>query len=115
MHFIIDEQLPPQLAVSLRRRGAQADHVRDLGLASAPDSVVFNACLVRRAILVTRDAGFAALAQSHPQGRVVFIVGHTAAVLRSADEAAHRIHSLSLRLHRRHRSVTWNSDSTVDP
>src|SRR5581483_301449 len=58
----LDEQLSPQLALWLSENFAcEAAHVRDLGLARAPDRDVFHAARQAKAILLTKDVDFIGL------------------------------------------------------
>ena len=45
MDFLVDAQLPPGLARWLADQGHSAQHVNDLGLAGAEDSVIWNHAL----------------------------------------------------------------------
>jgi len=71
MRLLIDENLPPRLTPWLRERGAEADHVLDLGLRGASDEAVWERALSLRAGILTRDGDFLAILQVSPEGRVV--------------------------------------------
>lgn len=58
MKFIVDENLPPQLAEWLRRRGHDAVHVRDIGLAGGPDKSIAERARRGDAIIISRDEDF---------------------------------------------------------
>jgi len=58
MRFLIDENMPRDLVGAIRGLGFAADDVRELGLASQPDSDVFAAAAARDAIIITRDTDF---------------------------------------------------------
>ena len=58
MKFLIDAQLPVGLANWIASRGQGADHVADLGLASASDQVIWNFALETGAVLLTKDHDF---------------------------------------------------------
>jgi predicted nuclease of predicted toxin-antitoxin system len=58
MRFLIDENLSPRLAELLRTAGHDAVHVRDLGLASAPDEVVMSAAGTDLRTLISADTDF---------------------------------------------------------
>lgn len=66
MRFLVDEQLPPALAVQLRNDGHDAVHVLEIGLEGAPDKQVKLEALNRQAVLVTKDADFAVLLLGPP-------------------------------------------------
>ena len=55
MNFLVDAQLPPGLARWLSDQGYSAQHVDDIGLAGAEDSVIWNHALRVDAIIVTKD------------------------------------------------------------
>ncbi len=59
MKFLIDAQLPPALALWLRDRGHEADHVLALGLLGASDDQVWSFALATESIIVTKDRDFA--------------------------------------------------------
>jgi predicted nuclease of predicted toxin-antitoxin system len=56
--FLIDAQLPPSLAETLRQAGCQAVHVIDLGLLAATDQQIWDEAISRSAVLVTKDRDF---------------------------------------------------------
>jgi hypothetical protein len=55
VNFLVDAQLPPGLARWLADQGNSAQHVNDVGLAGAEDSVIWNHALGVDAIVVTKD------------------------------------------------------------
>jgi predicted nuclease of predicted toxin-antitoxin system len=59
MRFLIDAQLPPSLAVTLRDFGLEAAHVFDLLPPDARDSVIWGLALHSGHVLVTKDEDFA--------------------------------------------------------
>lgn len=59
MRFLIDAQLPPALARWLMSKGHEAQHVADVGLASAPDKEIWNCALAAGAVIVSKDDDFA--------------------------------------------------------
>jgi predicted nuclease of predicted toxin-antitoxin system len=58
MNFIVDENLPRQVAVWLAGKGHAAWHVYDLGLLGREDAAIWAEASARQAIIVTRDADF---------------------------------------------------------
>ncbi|MCS7263898.1 MAG: DUF5615 family PIN-like protein [Armatimonadetes bacterium] len=56
--FVVDEDLPDAVAVTLVRMGYWAKHVRQVGLSGASDQEVFNYAQSCEAVLVTADKGF---------------------------------------------------------
>ena len=59
MRFLIDAQLPPSLAVTLRDYGQEAAHVFDLLHPDASDTAIWQIALDSGYVLVTRDEDFA--------------------------------------------------------
>lgn len=68
IRFVIDAQLPPGLAVRLRERGYAAEHVNRVGLGAANDIAIWEHTQRIRAILMTKDEDFVALALREPSG-----------------------------------------------
>lgn len=58
MRFLIDNNLSPRLAESLRILGHDAVHISDVGLAADADSVVVSKATTLEAVLVTADSDF---------------------------------------------------------
>jgi len=59
--FVIDENLPRDLAPALREHGYTVKDVRDHGLRGRPDTEIYEFAQRERAVLVTGDLGFADL------------------------------------------------------
>ena len=55
MRFLIDAQLPPSLAATLRECGQDAVHVFALLPANAPDTASWNLAIGSTFVLVTKD------------------------------------------------------------
>lgn len=72
--FLIDAQLPPGLADRLAEHGFVADHVNRVGLGAASDAAIWEHASRTRAILVTKDEDFVALAKRGTSGpQVIWI------------------------------------------
>jgi predicted nuclease of predicted toxin-antitoxin system len=61
LRFLIDAQLPPRLAQMLRRAGHEAEHVFDLGMVAKPDIEIWRYAERTAAVIITKDADFAAM------------------------------------------------------
>jgi len=56
--FLVDESLPERVRDQLNAIGHDAAHVFDLGLAGAPDDVIYDHASAERRIIITLDLGF---------------------------------------------------------
>ena len=71
MRFVVDAQLPPALARWLASQGVEAEHVFDVGLAEAPDAVIWQQAMERVAVVVSKDEDFALRVQMSAAGPAV--------------------------------------------
>ena len=69
MRFLVDQMLPVWLADWISDQGDDAEHVRRIGLSSAPDEAVAAEAVRRDAVLITKDADF-----SRPPGPGVPVI-----------------------------------------
>ena len=60
MRFLVDQNLPEALAVWIESNGHEAEHVKRLGLAEAPDGAIRAHAMARGAVMFSKDADFAA-------------------------------------------------------
>lgn len=74
MRFLMDAQLPPALARWLVERGHTAEHVVDLGMASADDRALWDYAVTNSAVIVTKDEDFAIRRALAPTGPAVLWV-----------------------------------------
>jgi predicted nuclease of predicted toxin-antitoxin system len=58
LRFLIDEQLPPALALALGRKGHEARHLRDAGLAGASDNDICAFAAASGAVLISKTEDF---------------------------------------------------------
>lgn len=61
MKFLIDNALSPIISKGLNEVGFESVHVRDIGMHSAPDIVIFQQALQNEQIIVSADADFGTL------------------------------------------------------
>ena len=61
MRFLVDNALSPMVSELLNAAGHDAIHVRDLRLATAPDSEIFEAAAAGRRVIVSADTDFGTL------------------------------------------------------
>ena len=75
MRFIVDAQLPPDLARFIRDQGHESRAIRELGLRNAEDGEIWDYALRETAVVVTKDEDFAqrVLASRRPAPTVVWL------------------------------------------
>jgi predicted nuclease of predicted toxin-antitoxin system len=89
MMFVVDENLPRQVATWLSSVGHPSVHLSDLGLLGQPDAAIWMAACDRTASIVTRDADFLALARRDDRAAVVrLLIGNCSTVVLIARLAA---------------------------
>lgn len=72
--FLIDENLPHDLAVSLNAMDYVAEHVVDMGLRGQPDAAVYAYAQTHQTTLITADLGFGnALRYPPPHAGIVVV------------------------------------------
>lgn len=59
MRFLVDTQLPREVARFFMEKGHEAEQVLDLGLAQSKDNVLWDYAIRRQAVIVTKDEDFA--------------------------------------------------------
>jgi predicted nuclease of predicted toxin-antitoxin system len=73
LHFLVDAQLPPALCLWLKRRGHDAEHVRDLDSGKQSDAAIAAYATAKGAVVITKDADFTHLVSAAPDCRVVWL------------------------------------------
>ena len=73
MRFLVDAQLPPDLARFLISCGYEARHVMEVGLLSADDMEIWDRAQRDGAVIVTKDADFAKLSTLLTGPQVVWL------------------------------------------
>lgn len=71
MRFLVDTQLPKQLAQRLREAGHEAEHVLDLNLAQSPDNDLWQYAIRQGQAILTKDEDFAQWVMTGRSGPVV--------------------------------------------
>jgi predicted nuclease of predicted toxin-antitoxin system len=71
VQFLIDAQLPPNLAKHLSDQGHQAAHVAEIGLNNAPDREIWSHAAATGAVLITKDEDFVVMRALDSDGPAV--------------------------------------------
>lgn len=80
MRFLVDMNIAPGVAEWLRASGHDAAHVREQGLASAPDPDLFSMAAREDRIVVTFDLGFGEIIAASGERRVSVVLFRTRSV-----------------------------------
>ncbi len=74
MKFLVDNQLPPALALWLTQQGVAASHVSEVGLATGSDREIWELALQTDAIVISKDEDFIHLAhRPGDAGRLLWV------------------------------------------
>ena len=74
MKFLIDNQLPTDLARWLEKQGVEAKHVLDLQLDSKKDPVIWQYAVTNQFVIISKDEDFADLVHlRHPYTPVILV------------------------------------------
>lgn len=96
MRFLVDNALSPLIAKGLRDAGFEALHVRDIGMHSASDQVIFDYERKANLTIVTADTDFGTLlalwqysapsviifrtSEKHPADQLSLLLNHSSAI-----------------------------------
>lgn len=74
MRFLVDNQLPLQLAIHLRQRGHDCIHVIEVGMDEDSDASLWRFSRIENRVLVSKDEDFIILAtRSGDTGRLLWV------------------------------------------
>jgi predicted nuclease of predicted toxin-antitoxin system len=96
VRFLIDNALPPRLALLLREAGYNAVHVRDYGMQASRDDVILERARDDSRILISADTDFGALLAAQNSNRPSFILFREADLVSAEDYAERLVVSLSM-------------------
>jgi predicted nuclease of predicted toxin-antitoxin system len=96
VRFLIDNALPPRLALLLREAGYDAVHVPDYGMQASRDDVILERAGDDNRVLISADSDFGALLAAQNSNRPSFILFREADLVSAEDYADRLVVSLSM-------------------
>jgi predicted nuclease of predicted toxin-antitoxin system len=88
MRFLVDNAMSPDVAVDLAAAGHDAVHVRDRGLATATDEVIFVQAATEDRVVVSVDTDFGTLLALRSESKPSVILFRGASPKRPSQQAA---------------------------
>jgi predicted nuclease of predicted toxin-antitoxin system len=85
VRFLIDNALPPRLALLLREAGYNAVHVRDYGMQASRDDVILDRARDDSHILISADSDFGALLAAQNLNRPSFSLFREADIVSACE------------------------------
>jgi len=96
MRFLLDNNLSPKLADFLRAAGHDVVHVRDIGLGSAPDTVVIDEARTQGRVLISAHTDFGTLLARTHATTPSFLLIRRASGRRASEQAAIILNNLDV-------------------
>jgi len=104
MKFLVDNALSPLIAKGLREAGFEAVHVRDIGMQSASDQIIFEYAKEANLTIVTADTDFSTLlalwrysrpsviifrtSDKHPKTQLALLLNQTSEITDALSEGS---------------------------